>query len=207
MSDATASDATASDATASDGAAADLPAAQRVADVLAFATLGTLATTQDVTHGVLAALRDTDAAPDLVAEETFCLVATATARAAQVGLGAEPAVAAVAARTLLRLPFTYREYLLGAAMVAGAGAPEGFAEAGEQVRGRLERKLAFYTTHLPDGRFPGPHALRDVMELWMGRVSPPGLPVTPQARLAELGLVDDVLAHLKVVLAHGRRGG
>jgi hypothetical protein len=44
------------------------------------------------------------------------------------------------------------------------------------------------------------------MELWMGRVSPPKLPETPQERLESLGLVDPTVAHLKLVLAYGRRG-
>jgi hypothetical protein len=44
------------------------------------------------------------------------------------------------------------------------------------------------------------------MELWMGRVSPPKLPETPQERLDSLGLVDPTVAHLKLVLAYGRRG-
>jgi hypothetical protein len=44
------------------------------------------------------------------------------------------------------------------------------------------------------------------MELWMGRVSPPKLPETPQERLESLGLVEPTVAHLKLVLTYGRRG-
>jgi hypothetical protein len=80
------------------------------------------------------------------------------------------------------------------------------SEVGEQVRERLQNKRSFYTTHLPEGQFPGPHALEDKMELWMGRVSPPGLQESPQTRLQELGLVDSTVAHLKLILAYGRRG-
>jgi hypothetical protein len=80
------------------------------------------------------------------------------------------------------------------------------AQMAEDVRERLRRKREFYTTHLPEGQFPGPHALRDKMELWMGRISPPKLPETPMKRLESLGLVDPTVAHLKLVLAYGRRG-
>ena len=76
----------------------------------------------------------------------------------------------------------------------------------EEVHSRLQSKLDFYTTHLPEGQFPGPHALSDKMELWMGRVSPPKMPESPQKRLESLGLVEPTVAHLKLILAYGRRG-
>jgi len=139
-----------------------------------------------------------------VAEETLCLVATATARAAEVGLQDEPEHAPTIVRTLLDLPFTYRNYLLGKAMVAEER-PE-LSDVAEEVHDRLQGKREFYTTHLPEGQFPGPHALGDKMELWMGRVSPPKLPETPQERLESLRLVDPTVAHLKLVLAYRRRG-
>jgi hypothetical protein len=142
--------------------------------------------------------------PELVAEETLTLVATATARAAEVGLEAEPDCAPPIIETLLDLPFTYRDYLIGKAMVADQN-PELSTMAAE-VHERLQRKREFYTTHLPEGQFPGPHALSDKMELWMGRVSPPKLPETPQERLDSLGLVEPTVAHLKLILAYGRRG-
>mgnify|MGYP000013982308 FL=1 len=180
-------------------------ALNRVARFTSFATVGTLGLTQDLTHAVLESIGDMEGAdPELVAEETLCLIATATARAAEVGLEEEPDRAPTIIETLLDLPFTYRNYLLGKAMVAEER-PE-LSEVAEEVRERLEEKRAFYTTHLPDGQFPGPHALGDKMELWMGRVSPPKLPETPQERLDSLGLVDPTVAHLKLVLAYGRRG-
>jgi len=177
----------------------------RVAGFTAFATIGALGLTQDLTHAVLESIGDMDGAdPELVAEETLCLVATATARAAAVGLEDEPDHEPSIVRTLLDLPFTYRNYLIGKAMIADEN-PE-LSEVGEQVRERLQDKQEFYTTHLPEGQFPGPRALGDKMELWMGRVSPPKLPETPQERLESLGLVAPTVAHLKVVLAYGRRG-
>jgi hypothetical protein len=177
----------------------------RVAGFTAFATIGSLGLTQDLTHAVLESIGDMEGAdPELVAEETLCLVATATARAAEVGLEDEPAHQPPIVQTLLDLPFTYRDYLIGKAMVMD-GDPSLSARA-DQVHERLQGKRQFYTTHLPEGQFPGPHALNDKMELWMGRVSPPKLPETPQERLESLGLVDPTVAHLKLVLAYGRRG-
>lgn len=177
----------------------------RVGQFTAFASVGALGLTQDLTHAVLDQLGDAEGVdPELVAEETLCLVATATARAAEVGLEDEPDHRSSIIQTLLDLPFTYREYLIGKAMVADER-PE-LSEVGEEVRTRLHKKRDFYTTHLPEGNFPGPHALQDKMELWMGRVSPPNLQETPQTRLESLDLVDSVVAHLKLVLAYGRRG-
>jgi hypothetical protein len=177
----------------------------RIAEFTTFATLGTLSLTQDLTHAVLRSIGDMEGAdPELVAEETLCLVATASARAAEVGLKDEPAHQSVIQSTLLDLPYTYREYLIGHAMIMKDD--RDLSEHADEVYSRLERKLQFYTTHLPEGKFPGPHALKDKMELWMGRVSPPKLPESPQERLESLGLVDPAVAHVKVLLAYGRRG-
>lgn len=177
----------------------------RVARFTSFATVGALGLTQDLTHAILESVGDMEGSdPELVAEETLALVATATARAAEVGLQEEPQHAPTIVETLLNLPFTYRNYLVGKAMVA-EDRPE-LSEVAEEVQNRLQGKREFYTTHLPEGQFPGPHALRDKMELWMGRVSPPKMPETPQERLESLGLVEPTVAHLKLVLAYGRRG-
>lgn len=177
----------------------------RVAQVVAFTTVGVLGTTQDVTHALLDDIGQMEGAdPELIAEETLCLVATATARAAQVGLQSEPEHAAAVRAALLELPYTYRDYLIGSAMVAEQDAA--LAEMSEAIYQRLQRKMQFYTAHFPEGQFPGAHALTDKMALWMGRVSPPKLPESPQERLAKLDLVDGVLTHLKLVLAFGRQG-
>lgn len=178
------------------------PSLQRVAHIVAFATVGALGTTQDVTHAILDHVEGAE--PELVAEETLCLVAAATARAAEVGLEAEPEHASVVSATLLELPFTYRDYLIGGAMIADEDAS--LAALSDAIYERLQRKMQFYTTHLPAGQFPGARTLEDKMALWMGRVSPPKLPETPQQRLEQLGLVDVLLTHLKLVLAFGRRG-
>jgi hypothetical protein len=92
---------------------------ERVAGFTSFATVGALGLTQDLTHAVLESIGDIEGADsELVAEETLCLVATATARAVEVGLEDEPEHQSVLVRTLLDLPFTYRDYLIGKAMVA-----------------------------------------------------------------------------------------
>ena len=168
----------------------------------AFATLGALGATQDLARLSLASLDGAD--PELVAEETLALVATATARAAEVGLRAAPDVAAATVPALLDLPFTYRDYLVGGAVIAQDDAS--LIEGNEEVDGRLRRKREFYVVHLPPNQFPGERALGEKMGLWMGRISPPKLPETPTERLAKLDLVPTLLTHLKLVLAFGRRG-
>lgn len=183
-------------------AEASAPSLKRVANVTSFATIGVLRATQDIAHAVIQDIDGIDA--DLAAEETLCLVATATARAVEVGLEGEPEHADVVSANLLELPYTYRDYLVGGAMIAQQD--RSLAEASEEIYERLQRKLQFYTTHLPPGQFPGQHALRDKMALWMGRVSPPKLPETPQERLEKLELVPLLLSHLKLILAFGRRG-
>ena len=177
-----------------------------VARYTAFATAGTLSVTQDLTHAVLGSIGDMDGADsELVAEETLCLTATATARAAEVGAQDTPSIAAIVQDVLLQLPYTYRDYLVGCAMIGGDN-PD-LREVGATVRHRLQHKQQFYTSHLPAGKFPGPHALTDVMEMWMGRVSPPKLPESPQQRLETLDLVTPTVTHCKLILAYGRRGG
>jgi hypothetical protein len=176
-------------------------------DLLTFAATGAVNAAQDLVQRVRASVEEIDA--ELLAEETLALVAVATSRAAAVGLREAPVEARKEAVTqaLLDLPFTYRDYLTGRAMIEqeSEGAADELAGGAEEMRERIERKRQFYTTHLPEGRFPGEHALTDKMALWMGRVSPPKLPEMPQERLEKLELVSHLEAHLKVVLASARR--
>lgn len=174
----------------------------RVARTVAFAAPAVLSTTQDVVRAVLPALTD-QADPGLVAEETLALVATVTARAAEVGLRQRPEALQAVGPALAELPFLYHDFLLGAQFVASGA--EGDVEPDQSVYERLERKAAFYAAHLPPGRFPGPSVLAEKMPLWMGRVSPPKLPTTPDARLRELGLVEVVVTHARLVLAFAQR--
>lgn len=172
------------------------------ARAVAFAAPAALSVTQDVVRAVLPTLTD-QADPGLVAEETLALVATVTARAAEVGLRARPEALAAVGTALAELPFLYHDFLLGAEVVAAGG--EGEVEPDQGVYERLDRKAAFYAVHLPPGRFPGPSLLREKMPLWMGRVSPPKLPTSPDARLAETGLVDVVAALARLVTAFAQK--
>ncbi|MFO8233413.1 MAG: hypothetical protein R6U20_12195 [Longimonas sp.] len=177
----------------------------RVAQLSTFAALGALSCTQDTTHTVLSEISSIEGTePDLVAEETLCLLATVTARAMAVGLREQPELAEALEAVLLQLPFQYRDYLIGRTMVEQED-PE-LAATGEAVRERLAKKQRFYETHFPEGQFPGPRALGDKLELWMGRVSPPGLPTTPQERLQQLPIQAPIVAHAKLVLAYARQG-
>ncbi len=181
------------------------PTVQQVADCIAFSTIGIIGTTQDLAREVLQSMRSAQPDPDVVAEETLSLVATTSARAAEVGLQDTPQVRDMVVATLLDLPYTYRDYLIGGAIIEEQDPT--LLDQNDEIYQRLERKQAFYTVHFPEGQFPGEHALREKMALWMGRVSPPGLPETPTERLEELPVTALLLTHLKLVLAFGLRGG
>jgi len=138
--------------------------------------------------------------PELVAEETLVLVSVVTARAVEVGLKDAPEAMEAAGQAVLELPFLYHDYLLGGRMVA-----EGYVEVDQAVYGRMVRKAEFYGVHFPVGRFPGPHALADKLPLWMGRISPPKLPTSPDKRLADLEIVEMLSMHVRLVLAFAER--
>ena len=176
-----------------------------LARLVAFATAGAFQTTQDLVGRIASDVAGADV--NVVAEETLALVAVATARAAEVGLRANPDAAQAASAALLALPAMYRDYFVGGALLAGEDGAHAFVDAAEHDRARLERKLSFYTVHLPAGQFPGERALEEKLPLWMGRVSGPGLPEMPAERLGRLGLAADLLTHLKVVLAFARKMG
>lgn len=177
--------------------------ALRAGRYIAFTAPGALSTTQELAGRVLGSIEGAD--PELVAEETLSLVAIATARAAEVALRGAPEVARAVKPALLDLPFTYREYLVGSAMIAARDPT--LHDANEAVYGRLQRKREFYVAHLPPNQFPGERLLTDKMGLWMGRVSPPRLPESPTDRLARLDLVAPLLVHLKLTLAFGQKLG
>lgn len=169
--------------------------------VVAFATLGILNLTQELAGAVLADIEGAE--PDLVAEETLCLVGTATARAAEVGLQENRETTVTVVSVLMDLPFIYRDYLIGGDMLERNDPAA--AEGADEVYRSLQRKLDFYRVHLPENQFPGESVLGDKMGLWMGRISPPKLPEMPMDRLSKLGLVQPLFVHLKLVLAYCRR--
>ena len=165
----------------------------------AFATAGAFQLTQDIASRIAAEIPSADGG--IVAEETLALVAVLTARAVEVGAPSDDGAAAA----LLALPDLVRDYFVGAAMLAdpdGAGAR---VHAAGHDRERTARKGAFYEAHFPAGQFPGPSALADKLPLWMGRVSGPGLPDSPDARLARMDLTGDITTHLRLVLAFARQ--
>lgn len=176
-------------------------AAEKAARITMFATLGALGTTQELVRVAIGEMPDADA--DLVAEETLTMIGLATARAAEVGLRDEAEVASSVVPALSDLPFLYRDYLIGGSVIMEMD--ETLLDEAEEVYQSLQRKRDFYAAHFPSGKFPGEHALRDKMGLWMGRISPPAQPDMPDERLERLNLMPIVLTHLKLVLAFGRR--
>lgn len=174
----------------------------RLARFSVFATLGILGTTQELAQVSVRGMAGAD--PEVVAEETLSLVSVTTARAAEVGLKQDQALSETAVPALYDLPFIYRDYLIGGAMILDQDAS--MLDESEDVYQRLQRKQDFYAAHFPQGTFPAEAALTDKMELWMGRISPPSLPKSPSERLHDLDVVSILLTHLKLVLAFGRRG-
>jgi hypothetical protein len=159
---------------------------------------------QELVRTALGAMQEAgvEATPHLVVEETLTLVSLTTARAAEVAFRDAPEVGRAASEALAGLPFAYREYLVGSAMLTQDD--PSLADAAAQVLPRLERKQAFYTAHFPAGAFPGERALSDKMPLWMGRISPPGMPDDPTDRLHRLGCIQALLTHLRLVLGYAR---
>jgi hypothetical protein len=155
------------------------------ADLVSFATLGTIITAQQLSVTFIGAVSDAD--PELVAEEALGLVATVTARVLD----------GPASRTIIELPLLYRDYAIGGAMLEGDTLSSGGPDS-DPYR-KSSGTMAFYQAHFPAGQAPGREALQDKMELWMGRISPPGLPESPGERLERLGLVGVVATHLRLV--------
>ena len=172
------------------------------ARITAFATAAALTAAQDLTRGALPIVHP-GADAELVAEETLVLVATLTARAAEAGLRERPGVLAAVGPALLELPLLYHDVLFGTAAVASGA--EGEVAADPAVYERLARKAQFYAAHFAPGAFPGPRALADKLPLWMGRISPPRLPTTPDERLGETGAADRLAVHTRLVLAFSQQ--
>ena len=136
--------------------------------------------------------------PELIAEESLSLAATATARAIE----ASSADQKTLSESILVAPFLYRDYLVGTAMLEADDAAQ--ADRGAEIGERLERKIAFYATHLPKETLPTGSILKNVMLLWMGRISPPGMTTGPEQRLDASGAVDRLAAHVRLTAAHIR---
>ena len=174
----------------------------RLSRFTAFTTLGVLGTTQDMVRTCLEKIPRAD--PENVAEEALCLVATTTARAAEVGLRQENGVAAVVAPTILDLPFAYRDYLIGGAMITQKDTT--LLDANEPAYKRLQEKREFYLDQFPENQFPNEPHTRSKMEIWVERISPIDLSMPPEDRLEDLQVLPILMTHLKLVLAFGRQG-
>lgn len=175
----------------------DRSAASDAASLTAFAVAGSITTAQEIMITLIDSMPDADRS--VVAEETLSLLAAVSARAVEAG--ADSRIAAATSQALLSLPFSYHDYLLGGELLVES--TERSVDA--TVYGRLARKREFYTVHMPPGQLPSQRALRDKMELWMGRLSPPGLPEHPARRLEKLALVEAVATHAKLVYEFARK--
>jgi hypothetical protein len=162
-----------------------------------FSTLGILAVSQEIS-GLALSLMDS-AEAELVAEESICLLAVASARTVEAVAPEESDLA----ESLMITPFLYRDYLIGATMIESGDLSRG--EEGRQIGERLERKTAFYAAHLLPGIFPTGAVLKNIMLLWMGRISPPKMPSGPEKRLDDIEGTSKVECHLKLVAAHLRQ--
>ncbi len=170
----------------------------RAVDLALMAALGSGTIVQELAASVVSDVERMEA--DLVIEETLCLVATAGARALMFGLESDEGLRSTLVSGLLGLPYLYRDYLLGRAVLEGS-AEKGDAVA-EQIAARLARKMDFYEAHLPEASFPSERKIEHVMELWMGRISPPRLEELPSARLKRLALVERLNTHVQLLLAY-----
>ncbi|MEZ4702085.1 MAG: hypothetical protein R2834_17255 [Rhodothermales bacterium] len=174
----------------------------RLSRFTAFSTLGIIGTTQDLARLALEHVENSDA--EKVAEETLCLVAVTSARAAEVGLRQEPQISSMVVPTILDLPFAYRDYLVGGAMITQRDTS--LLDANEAAYKRLQTIRAFYAGHFPENRFPSEPVVRSKMETWIERYSLPSLAVTPAERLQQQAFVHVLMTHLKLTLAFGRQG-
>ena len=166
--------------------------------IVSFASIGVFTTVQEVSMRAATAVDGVDA--DLLAEETLCLVSVATARAVAAAAASHPEIARTTAGTLLEFPWSWRDYLLGR-LSLGEDATSTTAT-GAEVGARIERKLAFYAVHFVEGQMPSESIVRDKMLLWMGRISPPGLPDSPESRLERSDLVAPLRDHIRLVASY-----
>jgi len=162
-----------------------------------FSTLGIFSTSQEISGLAMSSLTDGDA--ELVAEETLCLVSVVTARTIE---AIAPGMDELS-QSLLVTPFLYRDYLVGSVMLESTDAAQG--SQGVLIGERLERKSAFYTAHLPASKLPTGSVLRNVALMWMGRISPPGMPTGPEERLDGIGVTDRLNTHIRLIASHVRQ--
>jgi hypothetical protein len=185
----------------------DGPRDVRTAWITAFVAAGVVTTVQELATLVLCDIEGVD--PNLVAEETLCLVALSSARAVQAASDGSASLSAVstvgieqAASAILDLPFLYRDYVVGGAIIEDSDRD---VDGDQLVYHRLARARAFYSVHFLPGEYPAPQVVEDKMALWMGRVSPPRLHELPVERLQRLKLAPRLNTHLRLVLEFARQ--
>ncbi len=170
--------------------------------VSTFATLGAIATSN---HLIAVASDVTPGANHtIISEETMALLAVVTTRSLEFGLAGNPSAQSVLAASA-EMPFLYRDYVLGRALLDGDDSASNDDLVG--AYNSLADRLEFYFSHLAPGQFPGKRVLSEKMLLWIGRISVPGLDSTPAERLDRIGGVEEVLAHAKLVLGFVRQQG
>jgi hypothetical protein len=111
-------------------------------------------------------------------------------------------VEADVASAMLDLPFLFRDYIVGGAIIED---PERTLDEDDTIYQRLERTRSFYIAHFPPGQYPGQRAVEDKMSLWMGRISPPRLHELPDDRLKRLRLAPRLSTHLRLTLEFTRQ--
>ena len=163
-----------------------------------FAAIGIVAVTQELVRAAQACMPGLDTA--VAAEETLCLAVQVTRCAVDHAISLP---AGQASEVLHSVPLLYHDYLLGATALA-TGDRELLRQS-SSFRSRLERRQAFYAAHLPAGGLPGRDTLRDKMELWIGRISPPGMAGSPAKRLEGMAGVATLEAHVRLVRAFGHQ--
>ena len=169
----------------------------RTAWITAFVTAGVVTTAQEIATVVLRDIEGIDSST--LAEETICLVVLTSARAVEAAAHPSTADAASAIRDL---PFLYRDYIIGGAIIED---PDRAVDEDQAVYERLARTRSFYEAHFPSGAFPGPRAVEDKLALWMGRISPPRLQELPTDRLKRLELAPRLITHLRLTLEFARQ--
>ena len=175
-------------------------AAVNLSELISFSVIGIATTTQQLTHAVAGEASDD---LELIAEESLALASVTTARVLEIEGKGRSEVAANVLPTILKVPFTYLDYILGSEVLQ---APEGTAIPEVQTTyDRISRKMNFYFSHFVPGSYPGPKIVNEKMALWMGRISSPGLHEHPIQRLERLEVVAVLNRHLKLVREFARQ--
>lgn len=163
-------------------------------DLLSFCVVGVVSTTQHLTH-VAAGEASDDL--EMIAEESLALATVTTARVLELELAKEKSLAQSVTPAILKLPLTYFDYILGTEVLVAkdvSSLPDTLAS-----YERISRKMNFYLSHFVPDRYPGPKLVKEKMELWMGRISSPGLAEHPSERMERLGTEGLLNRHLKLV--------